>query len=361
VAGLPDQEAKIATLSRFVQTNITYKAIEFGRRARIPNRPSEVLENRYGDCKDHAVVLQQLLVAVGVPADLALVCTHGPVLKDLPSLDQFNHMVVHVPGAGVGTFLDCTEKGSDLSQPLPFGLADCQALLLATEQAHLVTIPPYPEAASDIAVQQHIYFLSGGAARVDETMTLKGIHGAFLRGMLLSCPPNYRQMSLQREAGMDDLEITGFKIDGLDQPSLPLQLHFVYVLPNQFHRTGDRLLGKLRVGFERGYLTTGAVSHRSSPFETKIPLSFHSTTVIDAPEGFHPEPATDHAPASDLRFASFQRHSHADSRRLELNFECRFRAGKFGPAEYSAYREALAQTLSGLEAEVAFSNRGVGF
>jgi hypothetical protein len=51
-----DDESRISILSRFVQTNSTYKAIEFGRRALIPNRPAEILANRYGDCKDHAVL-----------------------------------------------------------------------------------------------------------------------------------------------------------------------------------------------------------------------------------------------------------------------------------------------------------------
>src|SRR5207237_601886 len=76
----------------------TYKAIEFGRGARIPRAPQEVLRHRYGDCKDHALLLYHLLRNAGTEARLALVRTGSPVRRELPSLDQFDHMVVYLPG-----------------------------------------------------------------------------------------------------------------------------------------------------------------------------------------------------------------------------------------------------------------------
>ena len=82
-----DDDARIGLLARFVQTNCTYKGIEFGRRARIPNTPSDIARNKYGDCKDHALLLQQMLCSVGVPARLALVNARNPIRQELPSLE----------------------------------------------------------------------------------------------------------------------------------------------------------------------------------------------------------------------------------------------------------------------------------
>src|SRR3989442_1822471 len=90
VAGLKNNEAKIAAIARHVQSNLTYKAIEFGRRARIPNKPADIVRNKYGDCKDHAVLLQQMLEAAGGAPPLALVCPPCPVLNELPALRPFH-------------------------------------------------------------------------------------------------------------------------------------------------------------------------------------------------------------------------------------------------------------------------------
>ncbi|HEY1089207.1 MAG TPA: DUF3857 domain-containing transglutaminase family protein, partial [Archangium sp.] len=77
--GLTTREAKIAALSRYVQKTVTYKAIEFGRGARVPRAPMDVNSNRYGDCKDHSLLLKRLLAAVGIDSSLALLRTWGPV------------------------------------------------------------------------------------------------------------------------------------------------------------------------------------------------------------------------------------------------------------------------------------------
>ncbi|HZJ13474.1 MAG TPA: DUF3857 domain-containing protein, partial [Chthoniobacteraceae bacterium] len=54
IKGLRNEAEKTAALARFVQRELTYKAIEFGRRARMPNSAAQTLRNKYGDCKDHA-------------------------------------------------------------------------------------------------------------------------------------------------------------------------------------------------------------------------------------------------------------------------------------------------------------------
>ena len=106
---------KMLALSRYVQKECTYKAIEFGVRSRIPNSATLVNKNGYGDCKDHSVLLMQLLRSVGVEADLALVNSSEAISVELPSLDQFDHMIVFVHGNSKGQrdlFLDTTQKNT---------------------------------------------------------------------------------------------------------------------------------------------------------------------------------------------------------------------------------------------------------
>src|SRR5262249_26299815 len=117
-----DVNSKIAAALVYVQKQITYKAIEFGRRSRVMNSADRTLRNRYGDCKDQSLLLCQLLQAAGVPARLALVSTAGVVSEKTPSIDQFNHMIVCVTDAGANRFIDATAKDLDPSLPVPYGL-----------------------------------------------------------------------------------------------------------------------------------------------------------------------------------------------------------------------------------------------
>jgi len=48
---------------------------------------------------------------------------YSPIREDLPSLDQFDHMLVHAPLAGKDFFLDCTAKSADLTALWTFGLS----------------------------------------------------------------------------------------------------------------------------------------------------------------------------------------------------------------------------------------------
>ncbi|HEV7924351.1 MAG TPA: transglutaminase-like domain-containing protein, partial [Verrucomicrobiae bacterium] len=353
VAGLSNDVSKVVALGEFVQSNCTYKAIEFGRRGRIPNRPAEILENKYGDCKDHAVLLQQMLGAVGISADLALV-GHGEVLRDLPSMDQFDHMIVYVPGQGAGTFVDCTDKGADLAAPIPVGLAGFETLILDTNTPRIAGIPPYVDTGSAITVRQHLHLTDLSDAVVEETMELTGPHAAFLRDFLLNYSPTDRQMAMQRELGMDDIEVSDFNIDALEKPGEPLRVSFTFAVKKEFHRAGNRLNGNLRAGFERSYVTAAAVEKRSTPFELRFPLVLRSSVSVDIPDRFQAEEGADPSPNLDERFGTCHTQRRLEGGKLDLECEYRRRAGRFGPGDYSAYRESMAQALLAIEREVGF-------
>ena len=351
-ASLTNDDAKIALLARHVQTNCTYKAIEFGRRARVPRLPEEIVRNKYGDCKDHALLLQQLLTAAGLPARLALVHTRHPIRTDQPSLDQFDHMIVHVPRKSGDLFLDCTDKGADLTHSLPLGLAERDALILDNLNPHLTPIPPYPLNASGLEVQRHVRVDPAGNALVEETNTLTGIYGAYLRNALLALAPANRRAVLQRQMGGQDLDLSDLSIDALELPDQPLRLRCSYPLKQLFNPANDRLDGRLRALFERCYLTADPVENRLTPFEVAIPLWLRANITIHSPAGFAPAPPLDPVANVNSRFVQAHSQLQLESGRLILRFECRQSPGKFNAGDYPAFRETMARVVTLLEPEL---------
>ena len=245
-----------------MQTNCTYKAIEFCRHSRISQKAADTLRNSYGDCKDHAVLLEQMLNCAGIPANLALISTEDPLETDLPSLDQFNHMIVAVQQNGFERFIDTTDKGSDQVAALPIGLAEHYALVLNLTNPHLTKLSAYSNDASCINVQQHVTLLEKTDLSIEQTIALTGVHGAYLRDYLQGLQPTYRQEFLQREMGMADAAISRCEIESLANPSQPLKIKCSFTLKNRFRKTQNGLTGSMHGGIERYYLSTQPVNNR---------------------------------------------------------------------------------------------------
>ena len=355
---LKDNASKLAALGRFVQTNCTYKAIEFGRHANIPNKAADTLRKSYGDCKDHAVLLQQLLKAVGVPANLVLISSANKLQTNLPSLDQFNHMIVSAKVDGEERFYDCTDKGADLAANLQAGLAEYTALILDSVCPHLTVLPIYHDNASSINTEQHASLTNNTDLLVTEEMVLTGVHAVFLRNYLHAIPPTYRQMSLQRDMGMADVTILNLDIVSLESPEQPLKINCTFFLKNQFSHTLNGLTGILHGGFERYYLSLAPTTVRITPFEVAAPLQYHSHIDFDIPHGFHVTLKTNFEQTVNSRFISFQGNELQSRDRLTLDQKGRQPAGKYTAKDYASFQEVMQQVQSIISPEVVLQVNG---
>ena len=114
-AGETDPHQQAIALYEWVARTITYAGNCVGIGAVVPRDLAVVIDNRQGDCKDHATLLQALLSARGIESQQALV-NAGSVyaLAALPLAQQVNHVINYVPSLDV--FLDST------SDATPFGM-----------------------------------------------------------------------------------------------------------------------------------------------------------------------------------------------------------------------------------------------
>jgi hypothetical protein len=129
-AGLPDTRARALALSDWVRHNIRYVGVYVGPGGVVAHPPSTVLENRYGDCKDHAGLLEALLAAAGIDSTSALVNSGNAYrLPEAPTLGVFNHMITYVPSLDL--YLDPTAESVSAGY-LSAGILGKPVLLLKT-------------------------------------------------------------------------------------------------------------------------------------------------------------------------------------------------------------------------------------
>jgi transglutaminase-like putative cysteine protease len=129
-AGLPDARTRALALSDWVRHNIRYVGVYVGPGGVVAHPPATVLENRYGDCKDHAGLLEALLAAAGIESTSVLVNSGNAYrLPAVPTLGVFNHMITYVPALDL--YLDPTAESVGAGY-LPAGILGKPVLLVKT-------------------------------------------------------------------------------------------------------------------------------------------------------------------------------------------------------------------------------------
>jgi hypothetical protein len=355
VSKISDESAKVAAIASYVQTTYSYKALEFGRRARIPQKTSDIVLNKYGDCKDHALLLQQMLLAVDIPAELALVSFNRAVETEIPSLDQFNHMIVYLPSFRNGCFIDCTSKGDDLSEGEPIGLAGQPALILDEKRPRFVSIPPRAADASRMVSHRDLEIVNQTDLHIREDLSLFGCHAAYMRNFLKNVPSGMRKASLLQQLNDRALHMEKLEIENLDENSLPLILHASYLIKRHFQKVNTQVFGTLPAVWEHYFLAAEPQENRITPFEVAVPFTFESDVNLRFPDKWKLLNRETLSLDSQRSFISFKSNARELNGHLHVHSRVKQVAGKFPAKQYSEYCDQLTKTITALEQNIIFS------
>lgn len=110
------QYAKARIIYDYLEKNIRYSSVSFRQSAYVPQRPSQTLSTRLGDCKDFSSLFVTLAQMAGINAQLVLVNTrdNGDKAIVLPSV-EFNHCIAKAVLDGKPYYIELTDNY------LPFG------------------------------------------------------------------------------------------------------------------------------------------------------------------------------------------------------------------------------------------------
>ena len=103
-------ETRLLAALHFVQDEVRYTGIEMGENAHKPHAPSQVFQQRFGDCKDKAYLLCTMLRAMNIEAYPVLINTEYKKTINgwLPSPTVFDHTTACVSLNGKTYWFDAT-------------------------------------------------------------------------------------------------------------------------------------------------------------------------------------------------------------------------------------------------------------
>ncbi|SEF33810.1 DUF3857 and transglutaminase domain-containing protein [Variovorax sp. NFACC27] len=176
-----DPLVRARLLYEWVSRNITYGGNCIGVGAVVPRDTDTVLDNKMGDCKDHATLLQALWRAAGIRGEQVLINAGNQLdLPATPVVSMVNHVINYLPDWKI--YLDATAKD------IPFGYLPSgshgKPVLHVGATTVLATIPPLPADRKQQHVRTRLRIGADGSATGDMQVNLKGTQAAQWRAYM---------------------------------------------------------------------------------------------------------------------------------------------------------------------------------
>ncbi|MCM8780621.1 MAG: DUF3857 domain-containing protein [Candidatus Omnitrophica bacterium] len=272
--GLDSQEAKARAIYNFCAQEIRYVAVEYGEAGYEPHQANDVFTNKYGDCKDQAILLVCMLREAGLLAYPVLISTRDyyDLNEDFPAV-IFNHCIAAVLIEDRLVFLDPTSQ-TCLFGDLP---ADDQArkVLLFKEDGYTIHSTPLYPAAHNLSKQHlKIRINEDESIFADKFIFSYGIYDQAQRFWLIYTPPELIEQALQER--IQDISIGAqlkdYRIENLKNLNEPVILDYSFYGPEYFTSAG-----RLRILPQLSGMDTSWVAKRTR----RYPIDF---TILDSKE-----------------------------------------------------------------------------
>ena len=156
--GISGRREQAEAIYAWVAKNIRYVAVYLGNGGLEPNAADSILGNRYGDCKDHTVILEALLAAKGIASTPVLIgAGGGPTLPRIAVLGRFNHAINYLPEFDL--YLDSTSPYARFGQ-LP--ASDLGAPVVHTADGAIARTPANDPGVSAYKAESYYTFSANG-------------------------------------------------------------------------------------------------------------------------------------------------------------------------------------------------------
>lgn len=268
--GVDDKKEQAHLLYNWVSKNIRYVGSYIGNGGYVPHDSQTIMDNRWGDCKDHVVILEALLAAKGIDSSPALIATGNTyVLPKLAGLHSFNHVITYVPSFDL--YLDST------AQFAPFGTlpdSDLNKKVVLTKLNRVGNTPPMLANENVVKTSILLKVLPDGTIQGSSRVKVSGAHEVHFRAKKFSA----QSISQDEQARnlLSKLNLTGSgKTHSTDPSDLdkPLEINSTFTLDPISNMPGT---GAMRI--PPGVVDSVIGSHSLPKQKDKInfPTSCHS-------------------------------------------------------------------------------------
>ena len=371
IAGSPDFASRLVSITRFLQSEIRYVAVEIGIGGDQPHPASDVFHYRYGDCKDKVTLLKAMLQVAGIRSYYVLIDTHRGFINPLIPSSWGNHAiiaielpddtknsdyqsVVTVKAGKRYIIFDPTDEYTPVGS-LRSDLQSSYALMVTDSAGELIRTPLLPPDSNVVSRTGHFTLSADGSLSGEVSEERSGDFASHERGMLHGIDQRTRDRLISLALGRS---IQGFSLDNIqfqqtDQLQKSLLMTFRLTTPLYGQSRGPMMLVRPRVLNDESY----PVEHKPRQY----PIELHRTGrqidiyEIELPDGY----SVDDVPGPvkiDVGFASYQSKVETQGSKLRYWREYVVRDLSVPPEKYADWVR-LEGAIGADEAAVAILKR----
>lgn len=236
------EEEKIIKIKNYAQA-IRYEAVEYGYGGIEPRHPEFLVKKQYGDCKDKAAFIVEMLKSQGIKAYPAIVLTAsaGTVNPSFP-LWKFNHMIAYVEGNNKKDYwIDGTVTHCKLGE-IPSGDQGINALILYdNDRFEFKSTPVSDYSHNKTLVEEKINVINEDSVKCSIKFTFYGDDDINYRNGLQDLNDETRYKFVKRRLLKDEfanVKLENIKISDFQNLDLAFTISFDFDTKVAFTRQG---------------------------------------------------------------------------------------------------------------------------
>lgn len=352
--GALTRNEKIRRLYEFVATKIQYAGDERGIWAIKPYPAGEVLEKEWGDCKGKSTLLSTMLRIAGIDSYPVLISAgkESRVIRDVPSLSYFNHMILAVDGG----------KNKDLiwldptAHTTPFGdfpvgdqnrwtvIINTDAPKSNTTETQVADIekidgeqvkerlfvfqksPALPADTNRKSTSTHVRVKKDLSVEVTQELWVSGDFNARLRARILHASNRDERVQLLREAlELDERAIVDdLKISEIEQLNKDLKVELTWLCQEYVYEIGGKYILELPI-VKHPYAILLSEEDREHPVLIGKSLTLEDNITVDVEAPFKID-AVPEAKKQKTGIAEIELNFNKSRQKAEMKQTIRFHA-----------------------------------
>jgi len=273
----------------WVQNNIQYIAFEQGMRGLIPHNGSYVCEKRYGDCKDMANLIVNMLQLAGIKAYHTWIGTRDIPYRytQVPTPLVDNHMIAtYISKDGQYYFLDGTSDHTAFGYPSSM-IQGKEALIGIDADRYEVKEVPVISKEKNVMTDSMTIHIEGTQLIGSGTSTLSGFPKVFGGYELDRSEKDdvKRYVTKLVGKGSNKFFLDKYTLASLDDHDKPTRIQYDFRLSDYFQKLGDELYINLNLNKDY-YNDVINVASRTSPRESEYKYIKYEVIEMAIPDGY---------------------------------------------------------------------------
>jgi len=350
---LPDEE-KIRRIYEWVSSDVRYVGLEYGEGGVEPHRATEVFKNRYGDCKDKAILLVSMLREVGIKAYPVLIGVNRRKLEKTFPMPQFNHAIVMVENKNSSfIFLDPTPETCPYNY-LPSNDQGRLCMVFFEEECAFKETPLFIPEINKETRKMQIRIAANGSIEADKVGEAWGEKAMMWRTWFKHSKPTRRREVLENEVShfCSNGELLDYSFRYMDSLNYPFVIKEKFRVPDYLKEIGD---GELSFELPTVVFHIMGVGkkERRFPIDYRYPELKRYNVEVELPESlsvkFLPE---------DLsvrnRYGSFSYDIESKGKKIFINISYVRIAPRIPVEGYKEWKTFAAEIKKKIEEEIIF-------